>query len=88
MAAKPSIFASRRKTYSTKSVLYYNAHWPTSGEADSSLSGSVCHISGPIGVEFGKLALVFGNDKNTSRILVQFKQQTILKLNENLTFLL
>ena len=42
-----------------------NVNWPTAvaGEADivSSVSASACHIGGPIGVNPGELALVYGN---------------------------
>ena len=41
-----------------------NVNWPTSvaGEADivSSVSASACHRGGPIGVNPGELALVYG----------------------------
>ena len=41
-----------------------NLDWPTAmaGEADSvsSVSASACHIGGPIGVNPGELALVYG----------------------------
>ena len=41
-----------------------NVNWPTAvaGKADivSSVSASACHIGGPIGVNPGKLALVYG----------------------------
>ena len=41
-----------------------NVNWPTAvaGEADivSSVSASACHIGGPIGVNPGELALVYG----------------------------
>ena len=41
-----------------------NIHWPTAvaGKADnvSSVSASACHIDGPIGVNPGELALVYG----------------------------
>ena len=41
-----------------------NVNWPTAvaGEADivSSVSASACHLGGPIGVNPGELALVYG----------------------------
>ena len=44
----------------------YNLDWPTAvaGEADnvSSVSASACHIGGPIDVNPGELALVYGTD--------------------------
>ena len=49
-----------------------NVNWPTAvaGKADivSSVSASACHIGGPIDVNPGELALVYGGHCDTSQV--------------------
>ena len=55
-----------------------NVNWPTAvaGEADSvsSVSASACHIGGPIGVNPGELALVYGIHLRPFKVqIIRFK---------------